>query len=132
MLKPTFSLALAALGGIAASHGELLVYEPFDCAVVNNPVFGQLACRALAQNLWSSQKRIVELMDILCTYGARAKPVIPQLESHAEDISKGEKDFPNSLSLQKAEVVRQAIRTIEASKDSPDLIRIQKTALLQS
>ncbi len=44
MLKRSFAFALAAIF-ITASYGELLVYEPFDYAVVNNPVFGPLTGR---------------------------------------------------------------------------------------
>ncbi len=33
------------LCGIATSHGELLVYEPFDYSIVNDPVFGRLTGR---------------------------------------------------------------------------------------
>jgi len=77
------------------------------------------------QNPWNSQTRIVALMDILCTYGTHAKPMIPELQRLADDFSKGEKNFPKHLSLQKAEVVREAIRKIEASTESPALIRIQ-------
>ena len=80
---------------------------------------------ARTQNLWGSQKRIVVLMDILCSYGTRAKPMIPQLQRFADAISKGEKDFPENLSLQKAEVIREAIRKIEAATETPELIRIQ-------
>jgi hypothetical protein len=77
------------------------------------------------QNLWASQERIVVLMDTLCSYGAGAQPVIPQLQELAGTIAKGEKNFPAHLSKQKAEVIREAIAKIEASKDSPKLIRIQ-------
>ena len=80
---------------------------------------------ARTQNLWGSEKRIVVLMDILCTYGARAKPMIPQLQRMADEISKGESGFPAKLSLQKADVIRETIRKIEASKESPELIRIR-------
>lgn len=77
------------------------------------------------QNLWDSQERIVVLMDILCRYGAAARPVIPQLQELAGTIAKGEKSFPMNLSQRKAEVIREAIGRIGASGDSPKLIRIQ-------
>jgi len=80
---------------------------------------------ARTQNLWGSEKRIIVLMDILRTYGARAKPMIPQLQQMADTISKGEKQFPMNLSLQKAQVIRETILKIEASTDSAELIRIQ-------
>jgi hypothetical protein len=45
MLKSALSLVLVALCGTAASFGELLVDEPFDYAIVNDPVFGRLTGR---------------------------------------------------------------------------------------
>lgn len=77
------------------------------------------------QNPWASEKRIAEILRILCSYGTHAKPVIPDLKRLADDLSKGEKDFPMKLSLQKADDIREAIRVIEASTESPKLIRIQ-------
>lgn len=80
---------------------------------------------ARTQNLWSSQKRIIELMDILCRYGTRAKPMIPQLQQMADTISKGEAQFPMKLSQDKAQVIRETIRKIEAATDNPELIRLK-------
>jgi hypothetical protein len=80
---------------------------------------------ARSQNPWASEKRIVELMKILCSYGAHAKPAIPELERIARDFAKGEKNFPKHLSLQKAATIREAIRTIEASNEKPDLLRLR-------
>lgn len=80
---------------------------------------------ARTQNLWGSEKRIITLMDILCTYGAHAKPMIPQLQRYADEISKGEKGFPKNLSLQKAEFVRATILKIEGLTEKPELIRMQ-------
>jgi hypothetical protein len=77
------------------------------------------------QNPWASEKRIVEILNILCSYGAHAKPYVSELNHIADELSKGEKDFPKHLSLQKAEAVREAILKIETSTDSPELIRIQ-------
>ena len=77
------------------------------------------------QNLWASEKRIVVLMDILRSYGARAKAMIPQLNRYADEIAKGETAFPAKLSVQKAETVRETIRLIEASTESPELIQIK-------
>lgn len=79
---------------------------------------------ARSQNPWASEKRTAELMKILCSYGARAKPVVPELNRIADDFAKGEPDFPKTLSLQKAEAIREAIRKIEASNENPELIRI--------
>lgn len=80
---------------------------------------------ARSQNPWASEKRTDELMKILCSYGARAKPAIPELNRIADEFAKGEKDFPRKLSLQKADSVRAAIRVIESSNENPELIRIR-------
>jgi hypothetical protein len=80
---------------------------------------------ARTQNPWASEKRTVELMKILCSYGARAKPAVPELNRIADDFAKGEKDFPKQLSLQKAAAVREAIRVIETSNENPELIRMR-------
>jgi len=65
-----------------------------------------------------------ELMKILLGYGAQAKSGIPRLEKIADGFEKGEPDFPKSLSLKKATAVRDTIRAIEASSETPKLIRI--------
>ncbi|MEI6176688.1 MAG: DUF6288 domain-containing protein [Verrucomicrobiota bacterium] len=80
---------------------------------------------ARTQNLWGSEKRIVTLMDILCTYGTHAKSMIPQLQRYADEIAPGEKGFPPNLSRQKAEFIRATIRKIEALTETPELIRMQ-------
>jgi hypothetical protein len=77
------------------------------------------------QNPWDSQERTPELMKILLTYGAHAKAVIPELTRIADYFEKDEKDFPRNLMLMKAKCVRETIRAIEASTDSPELIRIR-------
>jgi hypothetical protein len=77
------------------------------------------------QNPWASQKRTPELMTILLTYGTHAKAVIPELEKIAHYFEKEEKDFPPKLMLEKANSVRETIRAIEASTESPDLIRLE-------
>ena len=77
------------------------------------------------QNPWASQERTPELMKILLAYGTHAKAVIPELEKLAHYFEKEEKDFPKNLGLQKANSVRDTIRQIEASAESPELIRLQ-------
>ncbi len=77
------------------------------------------------QNPWESQIRTPELMKILLTYGTHAKVVIPELTKIANYFEKEEKDFPRKLMLQKANSVRETIAAIEASTDSPKLIRIK-------
>jgi len=80
------------------------------------------------QNPWASEKRTPGVMKILLGYGARAKAAIPELKRVADYFENGEKNFPRNLSLQKATVVREAIRAIEASNEHPELIRIGQTA----
>lgn len=76
------------------------------------------------QNPWASEHRTPELMKILLSYGARAKSVIPELTKIGDYFEKEEKDFPRELALMKAKCVRETIRAIEASTDSPQLIRL--------
>lgn len=80
---------------------------------------------ARVQNPWASEERISQIMKILCSYGARAKPVVPDLKLLAKHFDKGEPDYPMELSLQKAKAVRDAITVIEASTELPDLIRMK-------
>lgn len=74
------------------------------------------------QNPWGSQRRIVEVMEMLKTYGAHGTRVIPQMEAIAEYFEKDEKDFPRHMSMGKAKLVRETIAAIEAATDKPDLI----------
>jgi hypothetical protein len=77
------------------------------------------------QNPWDSQERTPELMKVLLGYGANAKSVIPELTKIADYFEKDEKDFPKELMLMKAKCVRETIRAIEASTESPELIRLK-------
>jgi hypothetical protein len=77
------------------------------------------------QNPWDSQERTPELMKILLSYGTHAKAVIPELIRIGDYFEKDEKDFPKHLMLVKAKSVRETIRAIEASTESPELIRLQ-------
>jgi len=77
------------------------------------------------QNPWASEKRTPELMKVLLSYGAQAKSAIPELKRIADRFERGEKNFPRKLSLQKAKVVRETIRAIEASQEHPELMRIE-------
>ncbi len=79
------------------------------------------------QNPWASQVRTPELLTILVSYGTHAKATIPTLTQLADTFSKGEPAFPKNLSLQKEKDVRAAIVTIEASTETPTLIKIKKT-----
>lgn len=76
------------------------------------------------QNPWASQKRTPEIMTILLEYGSHAKAVIPELEKIAHYFEKEEPDFPKNLGLQKANSVRDTIKAIESSTDTPALIKL--------
>lgn len=76
------------------------------------------------QNPWGSEKRTPEIMKSLLAYGARAKPALPELRRLAERFEGGEKNFPKDLSRRKAQSVRETIQAIEASNETPDLLRI--------
>ncbi len=78
------------------------------------------------QNPWASQIRTPELMKILLAYGTHAKSVIPDLEKLAHYFEKEEKDFPPNLGLQKANSVRDTIKAIEMSTETPTLVRLEK------
>ena len=78
------------------------------------------------QNPWASEARTPELMKILLTYGTHAKTVIPELTKIANYFEKDEKDFPPHLMRMKAGNVRETIAAIEASTDSPELIRLKE------
>jgi hypothetical protein len=58
---------------------------------------------------------------MLKRYGAHAQRAIPRLEKAIHYFEHEEQDFPKSLSLQKAEMVREAIREIQALTDKPEL-----------
>ncbi|MCF7958596.1 MAG: acetylesterase, partial [Phycisphaerae bacterium] len=73
-----------------------------------------------------SEVRIVKVMELLKMYGAHANRVIGQLETNAKYFENGEKDYPRSLSLGKAKLVRETIREIKASVDKPRLIYLPK------
>jgi hypothetical protein len=77
------------------------------------------------QNPWASEHRTPEILTVLVSYGAHAQPIVSQLNETADLFEKGEKDFPNHLSKQKAKAVRKAIKQIEASEDRPELKRLK-------
>jgi hypothetical protein len=76
------------------------------------------------QNHWASEKRTPELLKILSSYGTHAKRTIPDLERLAADFADGEPGFPNNLSKRKAAYVRETIKFLQASKQSPELIKL--------
>lgn len=78
------------------------------------------------QNPWDSQERTPQLMKVLLRYGARAKPVVPELRKLADYFENDEQDFPRELMLVKAKCVRETIAAIEAATDAPELVRIRQ------
>lgn len=76
------------------------------------------------QNPWASEIRTPDIMKILLSYGTHAKAVIPDLTRIANYFENEEPDFPRKLMLQKAKTVREAIAAIEASTETPRLIRL--------
>jgi hypothetical protein len=77
------------------------------------------------QNPWSSQKRTPELMKVLLSYGTHGKAFIPELKEIARYFEEEEKNFPKELMLMKVKCVRETIRAIENSTDSPELSRLK-------
>jgi hypothetical protein len=65
-------------------------------------------------------------MKILLSYGAHAKPFVPELEKLASHFDKGEPNFPKRLSVEKAAMVRKTIRAIEASDEKPELRQLKR------
>ena len=78
------------------------------------------------QKAHGSEKRIVNVMEMLKSYGAHAKRVIPQLEAAAIHFDKGELNYPRPLSQGKAKLIRETIQEIEAFTDKPELISIKQ------
>ena len=129
-IKPLLPAILKA-AEVPAPSGEMFAdqirIEALKVLRTHHVEEGMNACAGyiLKQNPWASEKRTPEILKILLSYGTHAKSVIPTLERAAAYYEAGEEGFPKNLSKQKAENIREAIRTIEASKDSPKLIRIQ-------
>jgi hypothetical protein len=78
------------------------------------------------QKQHASEIRIVNVMEMLKTYGAHARRVIPRLKATADFFENDEQDFPRRLSLGKARLVRETINAIEASTEEPQLIYLNR------
>ncbi|MEI6341366.1 MAG: DUF6288 domain-containing protein [Verrucomicrobiota bacterium] len=76
------------------------------------------------QNPWASEIRTPDIMKILLSYGTHAKAVVPELTRIANYFENDEPDFPRKLMRQKARTLRETIAAIEASTNSPSLIRL--------
>ena len=77
------------------------------------------------QNPWDSQERTPELMKILLSYGTHAKAVIPELTKIADYFEKDEQNFPPDLMIMKAKCVRETIRAIQTSNETPELVHLE-------
>ena len=80
-----------------------------------------LADYARNQKQHGSERRIVQVMQMLEEYGTHAARVIPQLEAAAKYFEI-EPDFPQGLRQDKARIVRDTIKKIVASTNEPELI----------
>jgi hypothetical protein len=65
-------------------------------------------------------------MKILLSYGTHARAVIPELTRIANYFENEEPDFPRNLMRQKARTLRETIASIEASTNSPTLVRLNQ------
>ena len=129
-IKPLFPAILQAVN-VPAPSGEMFAdgirVEGLRVLAKYNVAEGMRACVDYIrnQNGWASEHRTPELTKILLSYGANAKPFIPDLEKIANYFANDEKNFPKNLSLQKAANVRETIQQIGAAKDGAKLIHIQ-------
>ena len=73
----------------------------------------------------ASEKRTLELLNLLLVYGANAKSAVGELEQIAGTFEDGEENFQRKLSLDKAKAVRETIAAIETSGDYPKLIDVR-------
>jgi len=67
---------------------------------------------------------IAPMLEMLKRYGAHAQRAIPRLEKVIHYFENEEEDFPKNLSLQKAEMVREAIHEIRKLTDKPELRKL--------
>jgi hypothetical protein len=129
-IKPLLPAILAAINKRAPSgemFADTICVEGLKLLAKHHIEEGMHACVKYAreQNPWASQKRTPELMQALLSYGPHAKAFIPDLARLADYFENEEKDFPKNLMLMKAECVRDTIKAIESSTESPALVRIQ-------
>ena len=83
-----------------------------------------LAEYALVQKKHASEHRIKDVVGLLLEYGTHAQRVVGDLEAAAQAFDAGEENFPRHLSQQKAAILREAIIEINASTDTPKLVRL--------
>jgi hypothetical protein len=127
-LLPAIHRAIAekALSGIMfASEIRMSGLELFAKHRINEGI-ELLVDYARNQKAHASEKRIVKVMEMLKSYGAHGKRVIPELKAATVHFENGERNYPRHLSRGKAKLVRETIKTIEASIDKPELISINQ------
>jgi len=74
------------------------------------------------QNHWASEKRTLQLLEILRSYGTHAQYTIPELEKLAAAFADGKPEhFPRHLSQRKADDVRQTIEYLKQTLARPEL-----------
>jgi hypothetical protein len=129
-IKPLLPAILEAIETPAPSGvmfaSEIRV-EGLKVLAANHIKEGMKACVDFTgkQNPWASEKRTPKIMDILLSYGSHAKEVIPDLEAVATRFDGGEPNFPQRLSIQKAALLRDTIKKINASTVAPELNSIR-------
>jgi len=103
--------------GVRISGLQLLAKHRIDKGI------GACMLYLRTQNHWGSEHRTPQLLEILLSYGANAKPQIPELEKLARQFDAGiPKHFPLKLNKQKAQCVREAIAKLKATTDKPELM----------
>ncbi len=85
---------------------------------------GGIVRYARDQKLHGSKPRLEKVMQLLIGYGAHAKSTVPKLKELVTYFPT-QTAHPRSINLEKSEIVRQAIKTIEASTEYPELIRLE-------
>ncbi len=71
---------------------------------------------------WGAARRNEQILKHLKSYGVHAKRIVPQLEKIAEEMASGQK--ARQPDRDKSEIIRKAIKEIQASTHNPKLIRI--------
>jgi hypothetical protein len=79
---------------------------------------------AKTQGGHGSETRTGEIMKILVTYGSAARGIVPGLKELIFELNEQTKagGFPADLNVQRVRAVEDAIRTIEAAKNHPELL----------
>ena len=102
---------------------RLLTSASIDCLLLRESERAFLLKRLAHRRTWAGSVLIAMLrvMELLRAYGTHGNRVIPQLKGVANYFENEEKDFPRRLSREKAKIVRETIKAIEASTEMPKL-----------